>query len=91
MVFYNSFTHKGEVLAPFEGNCCYRDATFSPDGTYVIFAFQDIRLANNPISLYYVPIDALTTGGTLTPLKLPENFFNKRDDAPMPAFRPAQK
>ena len=91
LAFYNSFTHKGETLAPFEGNCCYRDATFSPDGTYVIFAFQDIRLANNPISLYYVPIDALTTGGTLTPLKLPENFFNKRDDAPMPAFRPAQK
>jgi serine/threonine-protein kinase len=91
MAFYNSFTHKGQTLAPFEGNCCYRDATFSPDGTYVLFAFQDIRRADNSISLYYVPIDSLTTGGTLTPLKMSENFFTKRDDAPMPAFRPAQK
>ena len=90
LAFYNSFTHKGEKLAPFDGNCCYRDAIFSPDGTYVMFAFQDIRLANNPIALYYVSIDALTTGGTLHPLVLPDNFFTKRDDAPMPALRPAQ-
>ncbi|MBI5963157.1 MAG: protein kinase [Chloroflexi bacterium] len=91
MAFYNSFTHKGEVLAPFDGNCCYRDPTFSPDGSFVIFAFQDIRLTDNPIALYYVSIDALTTGGTLRPLALPANFFTKRNDAPMPALRPAQK
>ena len=91
LAFYNTFTHKSEKPAPIEGNCCYRDAVFSPDGTYVIFAFQDIRLENNPIALYYVPIDTLTTGGTLQPLPLPDNFFTKRADAPMPAFRPAQK
>lgn len=91
LAFYNTFTHKSEKPAPIEGNCCYRDAVFSPDGTYVIFAFQDIRLENNPIALYYVPIDALTTGGTLQPLPLPDNFFTKRADAPMPAFRPTQK
>jgi hypothetical protein len=88
--FYNSSIHKGEKLAPVDGNCCYRDATFSPDGTFVLFAFQDIRLTDSPIVLYYVPIDALTTGGTLQPMKLPDNFFTKRTDAPMPAFRRAQ-
>lgn len=91
LAFYNSFTHKSEKPTPIEGNCCYRDATFSPDGTYVMFAFQDIRLTDNPINFYYVPIDALTTGGTLTPLTLPDGFFTKRNDAPMPAFRRAQK
>jgi len=91
LAFYNSSTHKGEKLAPFDGNCCYRDPTFSPDGTFVIFAFQDIRLADNPIALYYIPIDALTTGGNLQPLPLPADFFTKRDDAPMPALRPVQK
>ncbi len=91
LALYNTFTHKSEKPAPIEGNCCYRDATFSPDGTYVMFAFQDIRLAGNPIALYYVPIGTLTSGGTLQPLVLPENFFTKRDDAPMPALRPAQK
>lgn len=91
LAFYNSFTHKGEKIAPFEGNCCYRDATFSPDGTFVMFAFQDIRLTDNPITLYYIPFDALTTGGTLHPLTLPDNFFDNHTDAPMPAFRTAQK
>ncbi len=86
---YNTFTHKVERPIPIDRNCCYRDAVFSPDGSYVIFAFQDIRLGNNPIALYYVPLDALLTGGTLTPLPLPDSFFTKRNEAPMPAFRKA--
>ncbi len=91
LVFYNSSTHKYETVAPYEGNCCYRDATFSPDGTYVIFAFQDIRLGGeSPTNLYYLPADTLTQQRTLEPLPLPEGFFTRRDDAPMPALRPAQ-
>ncbi|MBX3036439.1 MAG: protein kinase [Anaerolineales bacterium] len=91
LLFYNSFTHKFEYFAPYEGNCCYRDATFSPDGTHVIFAFQDIRLATeSPINLYYLPIDALSTRRVLEPLPLPDKFFNLRNDAPVPALRPAK-
>jgi len=91
LVFYNSDTHKFEKAAPFEGNCCYRDAKFSPDGTYVIFAFQDIRLGgDSPTYLYYIPADSLSQSRTLDPLPLPLDFFTRRDDAPMPAFRPAQ-
>lgn len=91
LVFYNALTHKSEKAAPYEGNCCYRDAAFSPDGTYVIFAFQDIRLGTeSPINLYYIPSDSISTKRILDPLPLPEGFFTKRNDAPMPVLRPAQ-
>ncbi|HET7144246.1 MAG TPA: WD40 repeat domain-containing serine/threonine protein kinase [Anaerolineales bacterium] len=90
LAFYNTFTHKSSLPLPIDRNCCYRDATFSPDGTYVLFAFQDIRQTDNKISLYYVPLDSLTTGGTLEPMTLPDGFFTRRNDAPMPDFRPAQ-
>ena len=91
LLFYNSFTRKFEYFAPYEGNCCYRDAEFSPDGTYVIFAFQDIRLGTeSPIHLYYVPADSLSTQRVLEPIPLPEQFFNLRNDEPMPVLRPAK-
>ncbi len=92
MGLYNTFTHKFEKLAPIEGYCCYRDATFSPDGTFVIFAFQDIRLGtDSTINLYYLPADTLSTSRTLDSIPLPDGFFTRRNDAPMPAIRPAQK
>ncbi|MDO8755157.1 MAG: protein kinase [Anaerolineales bacterium] len=92
MGLYNTFTHKFAKFAPVEGNCCYRDATFSPDGTFVIFAFQDIRLGtDSSINLYYLPADTLSTSRTLEPIVLPDGFFTRRNDAPMPAIRPAQK
>ncbi|MFN8384548.1 MAG: protein kinase [Anaerolineales bacterium] len=90
LAFYNSSTHKVQTVAPYEGNCCYRDAAFSPDGTYVIFAFQDIRLGGeSTTNLYYLPADTLTQSRKLEPLPLPEDFFS-RTDAPMPVLRPAQ-
>lgn len=91
LVFYNMFTHKFQKLLPIQNTCCYRDATFSPDGTHVLFAFQDIRLGEaSTVSLYYVRVDALTTGGLMQPLPLPEGFFTQREEAPMPALRPAE-
>lgn len=91
LLFYNGFTHKFEYQAPYEGNCCYRDASFSPDGTHVIFAFQDIRLGvTSPINLYYYPVDSLSTKRVLEPIPLPESFFTQRDDKPFPVLRPAQ-
>ena len=92
LVFYSSYTHKFQKIFPIENTCCYRDATFSPDGTYVIFAFQDIRLGEaSKLKIYYVRVDTLTTGGVLQPLLLPDGFFPLRDEAPMPVLRPAQK
>lgn len=91
LIFYNTFTHKFQKVSPIQNTCCYRDATFSPDGTYVLFAFQDIRLGEaSTVSLYYVRVDALTTGGLMQPIPLPEGFFARREEAPMPALRPAK-
>ena len=88
--FYNSGTHKFERVAPFENNCCYRDVSFSPDGTHVVFAFQDIRLGeSSPIRLFYIPADSLSAPRKLDPIRLPDDFF-RRNDVPMPAVRPAQ-
>ncbi len=89
---YNTSIYSFDKLAPIENTCCYRDATFSPDGTFVIFAFQDIHLGSeSPILLYYVYADSLTTNGTFEPIPLPFGSFTKRNDAPMPALRTAQK
>ncbi|HSQ40021.1 MAG TPA: protein kinase, partial [Anaerolineales bacterium] len=72
LVFYNTFTHKFQKILPVENTCCYRDAAFSPDGTFVIFAFQDIRLGEaSTVALYYMRVDALTIGGALHPIPLP--------------------
>ncbi|MBL8064065.1 MAG: serine/threonine-protein kinase [Anaerolineales bacterium] len=91
LMFYNAATQKPEKVAPFENNCCYRDAAFSPDGTFVIFAFQDIRLGSgSPINLYLVTTDSLSQPRTLDPLPLPEGFFTKNGDKPMPVMRPVQ-
>ncbi|MCI0551792.1 MAG: WD40 repeat domain-containing serine/threonine protein kinase [Anaerolineae bacterium] len=90
--FYNVPTFLYKEVAPVDRICCYRDAAFSPDGTFALFAFQDIRLgAESPILLYYIPLDLLQTQGTLQPLPLPDGFFTKRNDAPMPILRPAQR
>ncbi|MCB0118380.1 MAG: serine/threonine-protein kinase [Anaerolineales bacterium] len=91
MVMYSSFTHKAEPAAPYENNCCYRDASFSPDSSYVVFAFQDIRLGSTgPINLYLIPTDSISVPRKLDPLPLPDNFFTNRNEAPNPIMRPAQ-
>ena len=88
---YSAFTHKAESAAPYEGNCCYRDASFSPDSSYVVFAFQDIRLGStSPINLYLIPTDSTSVQRKLEPLPLPDEFFTARDEAPHPILRPAQ-
>ena len=88
---YNSSTYLFKEIAPIEGICCYRDAVFSPDGSYVLFAFQDIRLgADSPTVLYNLPVDSLETGNSFLPLPLPDGFFIKKSDSPSPVFRPVK-
>jgi serine/threonine protein kinase len=91
LISYNLETHKFQRLIPITG-CCYRDATFSPDGSYVSFAFQDMGLGTkSPIYLYYIPYAELTTGGNLQPLggELAPDFFTNLREAPWPVTRPA--
>ena len=55
------------------GACCYHGATFSPDGTYMLFLFQDITQgAESETLLYYMPLD-----GSEEPVRfrVPLGFF----------------
>jgi hypothetical protein len=89
---YNWESHKPTLtINPIDRKCCYRDARWSPDGTYLFFTFQDEGLSANPQAVfYYVPYGDIGTGAKLTPIKLPDGFFKNPKEAPQPALRPAQ-
>ena len=93
LYLYNTRTHQAVTKIDVVGSCCYRDARFSPDGNFVIFAYQDITDPNGLIKLYYIPSGSLTTPGNYKPLaNLPEEFFEgNRKESPQPALRPMQK
>jgi len=75
---------------PIGERCCYRDPDFSPDGNYLVFAFQDISQGSSSIiQLFYIPYSTLGTGLTYTPIPLPENMFTNPRDHPQPVLRPA--
>lgn len=91
LYFYDMDLHTIVPKAnPVRGSCCYRDPNFSPDGTHIAFAFQDIGLGENSvIELYYISVGSLGTGTQYAPIPLPENFFTNPKDSPQPALRPA--
>jgi dipeptidyl aminopeptidase/acylaminoacyl peptidase len=61
------------------GDCCYRNATLSPDGTHILFLFQDqTQGSQGETVLYYAPLNG---NGTLNPFKLPLGLYsNIRDE-----------
>ena len=89
---YNWETHRATLMVnPIEKRCCYRDARWSPDGSSLLFAFQDEGLADAAqTQLYYVSVGDIVAGANLTPISLPEGFFKNPREAPQPALRPAQ-
>lgn len=89
---YNWETHKPTLTVnPIGKKCCYRDARWSPDGSYLLFAFQDEGLADAAQTLlYYVPYGDIVAGANISPISLPEGFFNNPREAPQPALRPVQ-
>ena len=87
LYLYNSDTREAEKINPIDGVCCYRDARWSPDGTYIIFVFQ--RFDSNEVGLYFVPFSDWENGKPLMPIELPDEFLTQRDN-PQPALRPSQ-
>ncbi|HSK66259.1 MAG TPA: hypothetical protein VK888_04970, partial [Anaerolineales bacterium] len=91
LYMYNWKTHRANLLNPIEEKCCYRDARWSPDSSYLLFAFQDFGLgAEAPTLLYYVPSGELGTGANFQPLPLEPGFFRDPKEAPQAALRPAE-
>ncbi|MGB3699861.1 MAG: hypothetical protein WA997_01200, partial [Anaerolineales bacterium] len=77
-----------ESVNPINNTCCYRDAEFSPDGSYLAFAYQDIGLGQaSTTRLYYIPFGSIGTGENYEPLPLPEITDPK--ERPQPVLRPA--
>jgi len=91
LYFYDMATRQAQKLNPIDGACCYRDARFSPDGTHVIFSFQDRRQGTEArAKLFYIALeDALQGGQTFTPLNLPVDFLRIAQEKPMLILRPA--
>lgn len=91
LYMYNWKTYKANLINPIQGRCCYRDARWSPDSTYLLIAFQDIGLgAEAPTVLYYIESGELGTGANFQPLPLDPGFFKDPKEAPQPALRPAE-
>ena len=89
LYFYNTQLYRAESqVDPIGGTCCYRDPQFSPDGRYVIFAYQTYD-PNATTQLYYAPYASLGTGANLEPIPLPEGMLTERKAKPQPALRPA--
>jgi serine/threonine protein kinase len=89
LTFFNSATYQPlNEKNPIDNSCCYRDPIYSPDGTYLAFAYQEYSL-DNIIQLYYIPAGTLFTGLTYTPIPLPDGFFTNPKEKPQPALRPA--
>ena len=87
---YNWEVHKSTQLQP-AGACCYRDARWSPDGTYMFFEFQDSTLGANAITvLYYVPVGEMNTGANFKPITMPAGFFKNPKEGAQAALRPAK-
>jgi hypothetical protein len=76
LYLYDISAAVGRKINPVDGVCCYGGATFSPDGTYILLVFQDVRRgADGVTQLYYIPVDQIGTGTTIIPIKLPLLFF----------------
>ncbi len=89
LYLYDMQARQGGRINPIEGVCCYRDARWSPDGTYVLLLFQDIRLGGETRNLlYYVPYEALTSGEFGQPIPLPLSLQSDPRLNLQPEFRP---
>ncbi len=89
---YNMETYIANPLDPLGSTCCYQDSGWSPDGSYVLFAYQDIgQGADSRTQLYYVQYGTIGTGATYMPLPLPDDFFQNPREKPQAVLRPARK
>lgn len=90
LYIYNTDLHRADLkINPINGKCCYRDPQFSPDGRYLIFAYQPYE-AGATAQLYYIPFSSMGTGAQYEPLPLPEGLFDYPREKPQPALRPSQ-
>ena len=73
LYIYNMELHKAQPqINPIDKHCCYRDPQWSPDGSYLAFAFQNMLLGSeSQTEIYIAQYGTLGTGAKYTPLPLP--------------------
>ena len=82
---YNLASNNSQEVTP-NGLCCYRDVHWSPDGTYLFYAFQPE--SGGDISLYYAPSDDLSqSDAAMVSLSLPAGFLSGNLASLQPALR----
>lgn len=86
---YDIQLREGRKINPIDGECCYRDARWSPDKTYIFFAFQ--RVGTMEIEFYYIPYDEIDSGGPWTPIPNIDTLFPTARERPQPALRAIQE
>jgi len=86
---YDSQARQGRKINPIDGECCYRDARWSPDKTHIFFVFQ--RVGTSEIEFYYIPYEELGNGGQWTPIPGIDTLFPTSRERPQPALRPIQE
>jgi len=90
LYIYNSDNNRADLESnPINGSCCYRDPSWSPDGSYLTFAYQEFSQLNK-IQIFIVRYGDIGSGQKFEPLPLPEEMFPNRDEKPQPVLRPAQ-
>src|SRR5215207_1175478 len=85
---YDSQARMAERINPIDGECCYRDARWSPDKSFIFFVFQ--RIGTSEIEFYYIPYAELGSGKTWTPVPNVDTLFSTPREKPQPALRPIQ-
>jgi len=87
---YNHENLRGDLRDPFGTNCCYSSATWSPDGNYVLFTYQDLNVDDSKTNLYYVLYGSIGSGATYTPFSIPDNMLQNTRNHLETALRPAK-
>jgi len=92
LYIYNSEIRQADMeVNPVNGKCCYRDARWSPDGSHIFVAFQDLSQTDPITQFYYIPYGSLGTGAVVpAPIAMPEGFFKNPREAPQPALHVPQ-
>jgi len=85
---YDSQARMAERINPIDGECCYRDARWSPDRSFIFFVFQ--RIGTSEIEFYYIPYAELGSGKTWAPVPNVDTLFSTPREKPQPALRPIQ-
>ena len=88
---YNIETQHGGMLDPMGTTCCYSELHFSPDGSYLLFVYQDINSTSEAQpQLYYIPFGSIGSGAVYDPLPLSSGFFSNHSDHLDAALRPVK-